>query len=413
MLLDPIKMSLQELFLDPNNPRLAPEKRNYSDAERLFNTDEQEKLSASILGETHGLDDLVEVIVQQGWVPVDQIIVWKHPQKPNHSVVVEGNRRTTALKHIHSKIFQKAEKDFLKFQAKKEDHPERFEEAKQYFEKVKKVVEDTTVLTVVPMAASSHEELLRDLPRVLAVRHINRARDWGGYPTDRWLLSQYKEYEKSSSEPTHPWDQKLVNEVANEASINHVDCKKRLRAASLYEDFVACWEDDLPDGEEFKDTDYYLFELISQVAWFRDKVLGLGLDSRTFSNEASQAIFEWVFKKPRGRTADDNSNKFYRHENVRLLNTIRKYDEDHDTAFTTPFTLEDYLTVPRVQEVEARYLQHKNQQGSDTLLRSLIDALDDMKMGEARNQGEYIIKQLERLEQVVNEHLRMVRANNG
>jgi len=294
-------------------------------------------------------------------------------------------------------LANRAKRDHEKWEKKKEDHPDRYAEAVEFLEKVEAVIEATKVLTVIPMSAETHEGLMHDLPRILAVRHINSARGWGGYPTDRWLLAQYKTYEKAAPDPQTPWDSELIKAVANEASINNVECKKRLRAASLYEDFTATWEDELPEEEEFKDSDYYLFELISQVAWFRDDVLKLGLDSRRFTDDASKAVFEWVFKEARGRTANDNPNKFYRHENIRLLNTIRKYDDDVGTSFTKPFNLEEYQNVPRVAEIEPRYLQHKNQEGSDALLRGLIDALDELKMSEARTRSEYMTAQLERL----------------
>ena len=413
MLNKPIDIPLEELFLDRNNPRLAPELRNYTDVTFLLDEGAQDGLATNILNELHGLQDLIEVIIQQGWLPVDQIIVWSHPDAPDKPIVVEGNRRTTALKHIHDKELARAKHAHEKWEKIKEDHPERYQEAVDYLKKVNEVIEATKVLNVTPMRAQTHEELMQDLPRILAVRHINSARGWGGYPTDRWLLNQYNRYEKKKTDPDTPWDGDLIKEVANEASIKPRECKKRLRAASLYQDFTATWEDELPEGEEFKDSDYYLFELVSQVAWFRDDVLKLGLDSRRFTDESSKALFEWVFKEARGHRANDNPNKFYRHENIRLLNTIRNYDNDNGTSFTKPFTIEDYQNVPKVEVLEPKYLQHKNQEGSDALLKGLIDALDELKMSEARQRSEYMIAQLQRLKDIVEDSLRMIKASNG
>ena len=414
MLKSPIKVQMENLYLDRNNPRLAPEHRDYNDVNFLFDADAQEELMQVILNEAHGLQDLIEVIIQQGWCPVDQIIVWEHPSLKGKYIVTEGNRRTSALKKIHGPIHAKAVRDFEKWSKKREEHPDRFQEAEDFLQKINAVIEATQPLTVVPVSAVTVDELKRDLPRILAVRHINSARDWHGYPKAKWLLGQYREYEKAEGSPTDSWNSDLIKRVSGENSVNPVECKKILRAVSLYEDFIAIWEDDLPDEEAFKESDFYLFELISQVAWFRDDVLELGLERRTFTDEASKALFEWVFKLPRGNSADENENVFYRHENVRLLNTIRNYDEKTTTtSFSKGYKLEDYENAPRVREQEARYLQHKNQQGSDILLRDLIEALDGIKMGEARQRSEYMTAQLEQLQSIVSEQLRMIRARNG
>ena len=414
MLKSPIEVQIENLYLDRNNPRLAPEHRDYNDGSFLFDADAQEELMQEILNEAHGLQDLIDVIIQQGWCPVDQIIVWEHPSQKGKHVVNEGNRRTTALKQIRGPIHAKAVRDFEKWSKKREEHPDRFREAEDFLQKVNAVIEATQPLTVVPVSAVTAEELKHDLPRILAVRHINSARDWHGYPKAKWLLAQYREYERAIGAPTDAWDGELIKRVSGENSVNPVECKKVLRAVSLYEDFIAIWGEDLPDGEEFKESDFYLFELISQVAWFRDDVLQLGLERRTFTDDASKALFEWVFKLPRGDIADDNDNVFYRHENVRLLNTMRNYDDKTTTtSFAKGYKLEDYQNAPRVREQEARYLQHKNQQGSDILLRDLIEALDRISMGEARRGSEYMTAQLEQLQSIVSEQLRMIRARNG
>ena len=91
----------------------------------------------------------------------------------------------------------RAKRDHEKWEKKKEDHPDRYAEAVE-FRKVEAVVEATKALTVIPMSAETHEDLMHDLPRILAVRHINSARGWGGHLTDRWLLAQYKTYEKAA-----------------------------------------------------------------------------------------------------------------------------------------------------------------------------------------------------------------------
>src|SRR5262245_36974316 len=97
----PIRVSFDRLFLDPNNPRLAPvEKPGYHDPARLFDERLQSQLEGRMRTTYKGLKSLIHSIVNVGWIPVDAILVWEHPKDPGKYVVVEGNARTTALRAI-------------------------------------------------------------------------------------------------------------------------------------------------------------------------------------------------------------------------------------------------------------------------------------------------------------------------
>ena len=71
-----------------------------------------------------------------------------------------------------------------------------------------------------PIAADSVDELLHKLPRILAVRHITGAKEWGNYAEDLYLLQRYEHL----FDETHPgkdffWDDAIIQHVANEASL--------------------------------------------------------------------------------------------------------------------------------------------------------------------------------------------------
>src|SRR5688572_16314563 len=83
-------VSFDKIYLDPNNPRIAPENPpGYSDPEALFAPNLQEDLERRVR-EVYDVANLEDSIVAHGWVPIDSIIVWEHPKKPDHYVVVEG-----------------------------------------------------------------------------------------------------------------------------------------------------------------------------------------------------------------------------------------------------------------------------------------------------------------------------------
>lgn len=105
-LLSPVKIKLEYLLLDPNNPRfseLGEELQNiaegrFADEKVQSNTFEKMKDPAFDVGE------LRDTVKSLGFLPMDRIVVrkWKisHPDGNARYVVVEGNRRVTALKWL-------------------------------------------------------------------------------------------------------------------------------------------------------------------------------------------------------------------------------------------------------------------------------------------------------------------------
>lgn len=103
-LLTPIKITLDQLLLDPNNPRFSelgevlnsiPEGR-FADEKVQANTYEKMRDPMFDVAE---LRDTIKAI---GFLPMDRIVVrkWKVSSEPPRYVVIEGNRRVTALRWL-------------------------------------------------------------------------------------------------------------------------------------------------------------------------------------------------------------------------------------------------------------------------------------------------------------------------
>jgi hypothetical protein len=104
--LSPIKVTLDQLLLDPNNPRFSelgealnsiPEARF---AEEKIQSSTKEKMKSSIFD----VSELKDTIKTVGFLPMDRIVLrkWKGALADNRDryVVIEGNRRATALKWL-------------------------------------------------------------------------------------------------------------------------------------------------------------------------------------------------------------------------------------------------------------------------------------------------------------------------
>lgn len=99
-----ISVGIDELFLDVNNPRFYGETDlQLFDAKDVFDLKNQEIIRQYIL-KKYAASEIVESILEVGFIPVDLIVV---EEKEGKFVVIEGNRRVTALKTIFGNIERK------------------------------------------------------------------------------------------------------------------------------------------------------------------------------------------------------------------------------------------------------------------------------------------------------------------
>lgn len=409
-----IQVPIGDLFPDPNNPRLALEDTpGYDDAKALFDETTRKKILEEIGGSSYGIDDLVESISNQGWVNIDGILVWQHPDDPEHWVVTEGNRRLVSLNRIRTIELDKAHKKLERVKAKASSYSKSdLAAAQSLVDRLESIVADTEVLSVFPIDAKTPEDLKRKLPRVLAVRHISHAREWGSYAEDVWLLRRYEHLFADTYGADHQlaWDNTLIRKIAQEASLGDTVAKRKIRAAKWFSHFMAEWEDQLPKGEGFEKSDYYLFENIGKKPRIRQK-LGVGEDDMAIPEEGERALFEWVFKEGGRGKADTNPNKFYRHENILVWDQMQRYDEAAGTSFAARFDVEHPEDAPTMQELEAEWLMHKATKKPHAVLDDLLRRLSAFKAEELAAEGEFLKGQLSQVRDLAGKFLKMIDAS--
>jgi hypothetical protein len=408
-------IALDALYLDANNPRLAPEQPpGYTDPAKLFDPKTQEAL-AQQAEESFDLDSLEAAMVGQGWMPIDSILVWEHPDTPGKFVVVEGNRRLATLRLRILPRLRKAKAKLERMEGGKGKRYSKLEVADQEAEvqRLEDLRSATDPLGVLKVAAPSPDQLDETLNRILAVRHITGPRQWGNYAEDIWLLRRYEDlFDRQHPDQPLRWDGGTIGQVAEEASLSAIKTKRNLRAASAFTRFQNAFEDELPEGEDFDDSDYYLFELIAQQPYARDQ-FGLGEDTMGLPEDKAQVLFDWVFREPRPNRAEDNQNKFYRHENIRLWGQMKKYDDDNGTGFASRFNVDDHLEAPTMHSVEADYHSHKARKTPIDVFNSLLAHLKHLDAETMTAEGEFLRHQLEELKVETERLLRMVVAAEG
>jgi hypothetical protein len=410
----PVQVPLPACYPDPNNPRLAlPDAPGYADHKALFD----ETLSKTILeelgNEAYGIADLAEAIAGQGWMPIDNMLGWQHPDDPERWVIVEGNRRLVTLNRLRTNDLPKARKKLARMEAKASSYPKsEIEEYRAQVRRLEQVVEDTEILSIVPVDASTPQELEHKLPRVLAVRHITGAKEWGNYAEDIWLLNRYEHLfaDTYGGDADLAWNSAILKRVAHEASLGETTTRRQLRAAKWFSHFRAEWEDELPEGESFGKTDYYLFENISKKPWIRQK-LGISEDAMAIPEQGEAALFTWVFKEPRTKKAETNPNIFYRHENILVWDQMKRYDDQQGTSFASRFDVENPHEAPIMHEVEAEYLMHKATKKPHAVLDDLLRRLNEFSASQLTSEGHFLRPQLEQVRDVAAKFIKMIDAS--
>jgi hypothetical protein len=159
------RVVLGRLQLDPNNPRFWIEDEKRCSDKRVSEEQIQERTLANI--RKFGVDDLYHNILQNGFLPLDRIVVRELADSEDF-VVVEGNRRLAALRQVVEDI-------------ENESVDDDFED--DYLKALRESVEEVDVLVYTGSET--------DIAWILqGIRHISGIRDWDPAQRGRLVASQ-------------------------------------------------------------------------------------------------------------------------------------------------------------------------------------------------------------------------------
>ena len=402
-LLPAIKINIDDLYLDPNNPRLGEVGPGYNDPEKLFDEERQEAIRAKMIGtntpndkDPHGVMELISTILKKGWIDnADPIWVWEHPEKPGKYVATEGNRRTCGLKTICGEKYTKALSQLRN--AEEKGNREAIKQFTKELEEIDRVRAAAQSLEVKPISAADEEELKKALVTLLSIRHINGARQWDRDASDIWLYQKYVEafVAKHGEDADLFWDDTIIVPLATDSSITKNVCKRKLMAISWYENFKIRYAAQMPvlsDGttDEFQKTDYFLFTELCKNAPVRDGILKCSTDDVVASESAGEAIFKWVFEKPSHLPADENQNKFHAHRCVNELGAMKRWDENNATSFASGYNIESPDDAPYMHIVYPEFKNAKQNAGRANLLQNLVQQLRAIDIGQLEDEGDTI-----------------------
>lgn len=399
------------IYLDPNNPRIAPENPpGYHDDAALFDLSLQQDLERRV-SEVYEVATLRDSIMAHGWVPIDSIIVWEHPKRPGHYVVVEGNTRTVALRSLRG---ERLDAEVKKLERLKKN-PTRFQEElrvqQETVDRLEAIRAQTNQLRVFPVQAKTVKELQVILPRLLGVRHITHAKEWKPYAANLYILSLYERLfrERHGAEGHLRLEDDLVNAVAEMVSLSAIKTRRNIQAASSFTHFKRDFEDRLPPDEKFSSEDHYFFELIFEKSYPKDQ-FQINRDTLRLHKEFEEVLFKWAFSKPRSGKEEDNENVFYKAESIRLWNDMANYDRKAGTSFAKQWDVNSPDDAPPGRLIEAEFLLHKTQSTPIHTLNSLLKALQELKVDTLISQQDHLKPILEKMSQQVTQFIKMMQA---
>ena len=345
-----LQVLLDDVLLDPNNPRFAelgdaidpiPETRF---TEPKIQRDAFDKMKSDKF-EVSELRDTIKTI---GFLPMDKIVVreWKHNQigNPKKYVVVEGNRRITALKWL-IELHDSAKETFTADQLSN-------------FKNLEVLLLDqenapNTAIWILP-----------------GLRHVSGIKEWGPYQKARAV---YILRESGSSPQEAAQSLGLSTRAANQ----------------LWRSYLALeqMKGDEEFGEYAEPKLYSFFEEIFKKPDIREW-LGWNDTERKFTNSAKvREMYMWIIGEPDDDgnlkeaklteaksirelspiLSDENALSVFRSPNGTLLRARARYDADHP---------EDWL--PTVSNAES-ILTNLSAESIKLLTTPEIDALNKLK----------------------------------
>jgi len=160
------RISVENLFLDPNNPRFWTERTTKDVPDAKIPDDKVQTTTFSAINQ-HGVEELRDSILRNGFLPLDRIVVRPIAGHDGKYVVVEGNRRLAALKSLRQQIAD----DLISEENISADYLENLKES-------------TDVLEVLVYTGTDTADIAW---RLQGIRHISGIRDW--QPAQRALGS--------------------------------------------------------------------------------------------------------------------------------------------------------------------------------------------------------------------------------
>lgn len=286
-----IKVQIDNIYLDPNNPRFWEDSSSKTVPDSKI-TGEKVQIRTLQLMDNFEIDNLYMNILRNGFLPLDRIVVREIKEQPGNYVVVEGNRRLTALKKLRKNI----DDDLIDEEGIDDNH----------LQKIKKTTDSLEVLLYKGTELKDISWLLQ------GIRHISGIRNWGPAQQARLVVDRVDNHKMSFTEAGQQFG---------------IGAQK---VGRLYRVFKAL--EQMKIDEEFQTkADNRYFTLFEEV--IRDKKvkdwLGWDQEENKLKNiEHLKMFYSWISPDDEAPDGVENKRRLHDPRQIKMLSAI--VDNEHE-----------------------------------------------------------------------------------
>ncbi len=354
--LTPKVVNIENVLLDPNNPRFAELDNAFREVpEARFNEPKIQSKSMDILKKNFDVEELRDTIKELGFLPMDRIVVreWKGDSTEKKYVVIEGNRRVTALKWLL----------------------ERNETGLETLSP-EQITNFTNIEVLILESANVSEMASLILP---GLRHISGIKQWGPYQKGR-LINVLRE---AGKEP---------KEAAQSVGLGAVEANR------LWRCFWALHQmhDDEEYGEYAEPKKFSYFEEIFKNPKLRDWLDWNDTHKRFLNDSNLNEFYGWMIKadEEEGETAihklpeaksvrqlakiidNPDAMRIFRSANGDLSAALSKVEAQQKQVFQ-PTLIEAEATLANLSPDNLRTLSEEDLEIINALSKRIAQVLED------------------------------------
>ncbi|MCT6699295.1 AAA family ATPase [Rheinheimera sp. 4Y26] len=255
------KVSLKNLYLDPNNFRLIHEQEQVDVTDdKVKDKDVAGRTLRLVIGEKNqNVQDLIDSFKSNGYLPVDQIQVRRID---NGYVVVEGNRRIAALKILQNEHETKSI-DLGKL--------------------------DPSLFSSVPVVLYDDADEVHHLT-LMGLKHISGNRKWG-----EW--NQAKLLEALALKHGMPED-----EICKRIAISKMELRRSIRALAIANQYISS-----DYGDQFNESMFPIFREAARNTALKDWIGWDETNGIAKSSENAELFFSWMSRETDEDLEDSDS----------------------------------------------------------------------------------------------------------
>lgn len=256
------RVSLRNLYLDPNNFRIIhePDQKSVPDDQVKDRTVAQRTMRLLTGDRNQHIQDLIESFKANGYLPVDQIQVRELPS--SGYLVIEGNRRIAALKFLQ-----------LEYETKGIDLGEL----------------DPDFFSQVPVILYSDADEVHHLT-LMALKHISGNKKWGEWNQAKLL------------ETLHSTHGLTEGEIRSRIGISTVELRRGLRALSMVAEYQAS-----DYGDQFTEGMFPIFRHAVRNAALKDWLQWDDSDRKSHNTANRDFFFSLLSREPMDEPEEDGS----------------------------------------------------------------------------------------------------------